>query len=169
MTYRFTQRLPDDYYVKAILISGDDTAILSDYEFLVVEDEDTVQCFEIRYEGYEGPFEDAVILNNVLGVGFAGIFYLFDLESNNNLLRLEMCFYFGCLYVHQEHFLVADASGLYCINPEGKILWHNNNLGVDGVVVNDIAADKIFGSGEWDPPGGWEDFVLDRATGKEIG
>ncbi|MEO6721779.1 MAG: hypothetical protein ABIN67_15640 [Ferruginibacter sp.] len=73
--------------------------------------------------------------------------------------------YFGRLYLNKKYFYVADACGLYCIDKSGTILWKNNNLAIDGVIINDFAKDKIFGSGEWDPPGGWREFILDEQIG----
>jgi hypothetical protein len=63
---------------------------------------------------------------------------------------------------------VTDAGGLYCINKSGGITWKNANLGIDGVIINDIMDGKIHGSGEWDPPGGWRDFILEEDTGRII-
>jgi len=49
---------------------------------------------------------------------------------------------------------------------QGEIIWVNNSLGIDGVIIEKFDTDKIYGSGEWNPPGGWRDFVLDINTGK---
>ncbi len=85
-----------------------------------------------------------------------------------NILRLEMEGYFGYIYEDGDVMYVADAGSLHCINHKGDVLWQNANLGIDGVVIHEIDQDKIFGDGEWDPPGGWISFVLDKQTGKEI-
>ena len=39
---------------------------------------------------------------------------------------------------------------------------------MDGVIIHDFYENKILGSGEWDPPGGWRDFTLDKQTGTLI-
>lgn len=168
MNYCFTQRLPDDYYQKAILVSGDDTAILSNYEFLVVEDGESVQCFEIRYEWHCSPFKDAMMVGDVLAVGFEEYFYLYDLTKRQNILRLYMDGYFGNMTFHNGQLLVADACGLHCVSLDGSIVWQNDSLAVDGVLIDSLTDGLIYGQGEHDPPGGWEDFVLDRKTGKKI-
>jgi len=46
--------------------------------------------------------------------------------------------------------------------------WHNDQLGIDGVIIDRFGDATLFGQGEWDPPGGWRDFVLDKQTGKQI-
>jgi hypothetical protein len=46
------------------------------------------------------------------------------------------------------------------------VLWHNGELGVDGVMIHDFQENKIYGTGEWSPPSGWEEFVLELDTGK---
>ena len=74
--------------------------------------------------------------------------------------------YFCHLYYDKEAFYITDAYGLYCINKFGEILWSNTTLGIDGVIVMNITDNEIFGSGQCDPPDGWIDFLLDRATGK---
>jgi hypothetical protein len=63
---------------------------------------------------------------------------------------------------------VTDAAKLYCINDKGKIIWKNDHLGIDGVIIDSFSKDKIYGSGEWDPPGGWKDFVIDLKTGQTL-
>ena len=63
---------------------------------------------------------------------------------------------------------MADAGGLFCINKAGTTLWRNKNLAMDGVIIHDFYENKILGSGEWDPTGGWRDFTLDKQTGRLI-
>lgn len=72
---------------------------------------------------------------------------------------------FDSLYSDNNLFYVADASGLRCIDKKGNILWTNPALGIDGVVIYEFTDNKILGSGEFDPPGGWEDFAIDKKTG----
>ena len=90
------------------------------------------------------------------------------MTQKSNLLRLEMSGYFGHLYFDNNQFLVACACGLYSINKLGKINWQNLSLGIDGFIVTDFTDNKIYGSGDWDPPGGWKDFILDNRTGVVI-
>ena len=51
---------------------------------------------------------------------------------------------------------------------DGSLLWTSEELGIDGVVVNDFDHDIIRGDGEWDPPGGWRPFAVNANNGKII-
>lgn len=62
--------------------------------------------------------------------------------------------------------LVASASELLRFGSSGQLMWYRYGLGLDGVGVNRIEDDVIFGEGEWDPPGGWKPFQLNLDTGE---
>ena len=68
------------------------------------------------------------------------------------------------LYYDSDLFYVAYAFGLYCIDKGASVCWQNNNLVIEHVVINEVLENKILGSGEWHPPGGWRDFILDKKT-----
>ncbi|MEO7311338.1 MAG: hypothetical protein ABIX01_13130 [Chitinophagaceae bacterium] len=168
MTFDFTVTVPQDLsHQEPILISGADSLQLDGRAYLVVDDFGK-RLFEIRYEYHCSPFKQALILDTVVAVGFEAHFYLFDFITKSNLLSLEMDGYFGHLYLHNDKFYVADSAGLYCINKSGTTLWSNKGLAVDGVIIHDFDENKIFGSGEWDPPGGWQDFIVDERSGTLI-
>jgi hypothetical protein len=76
--------------------------------------------------------------------------------------------YFGHLYPGQDHLLVASAERLHAVRPDGSVAWRSDVLGLDGVLVHDLADDTIHGRGEWDPPGGWRDFTISRITGRFV-
>jgi len=166
MILTFTDILPNEFLRKPVLISGLSSVELPKQTFLVLYDNDILtNIYEIRYQVHCSPFKEAVIVDDLLAVGFEERFYLFNLKANENVLSLEMNGYFGHLYFNADFLYVADASGLYCISKSGALYWENSMLGLDGVVVNEITDTKISGSGEWDPPGGWKDFFLDKRTG----
>jgi hypothetical protein len=64
--------------------------------------------------------------------------------------------------------LASSASELLAFDLEGALLWKAQELGIDGVRANGATATQIQGSGEWDPPGGWEPFIVDRRNGERI-
>jgi len=166
MTIEFIDNIPDITDLKPVLISGSTSADCANKKYLKLSDDDTVTgLYEIKYEAHCSPFKESLLIDNLLAVGFEEHFYLFDIVASQNVLRLKMNGYFGHLYFDTGHFYVADASGLYCIGMTGNILWSNLRLAIDGVIVNEFTHCKILGSGELDPPGGWEDFSLDKATG----
>lgn len=168
MTFDFTNEIPQDLnHQEPILISGFDTLKFGGKEYLVINNNGT-SLYEIRYEYHCSSFKQAIIVDTILAVGYEEHFYLFDLLTKTNILRLKMRGYFGHLYINSDNFYVADAGGLYCIDKYGITHWQNNSLAIDGVIINDFVENKIFGSGEWDPPGGWLDFTLDKQTGALI-
>ena len=40
------------------------------------------------------------------------------------------------------------------------MIWQNNTIGVDGVKIDGFTKEEIYGSGEFDPPKDWKDFVI---------
>jgi hypothetical protein len=151
---------------EAEVISGETPFHFSNFEFLVVRNRDEKRAFKIIYEFHCSPFKEAAIHDNLLLVGHEEHFYLYDLQAKQSLLVLKMNWYFGALYIDKNYFFVADAEGLFCIDKNANIIWHNGNLGMDGVIIEQLTENQIHGSGEWDPPGGWKNFVLDKKTGK---
>lgn len=61
--------------------------------------------------------------------------------------------------------LVASASELLSFGHDGALQWRSARLGIDGVIVKSLKDGLIDGSGEWDPPGGWQSFRLCAVTG----
>jgi hypothetical protein len=166
VTIQFIDDIPDDTNFKPVLISGSTSANYSNQKYLRLIDDHTAKgLYEIKYQAHCSPFEEALLVDNLLAVGHEEHFYLFNIVTNQNVLRLKMNGYFGHLYFDAELFYVADASGLHCIDKTGNIRWSNLGLAIDGVIVNEFTGDKIIGSGELDPPGGWEDFSIDKVTG----
>jgi hypothetical protein len=135
-------------------------------EFLILEQHGQAEgLFEIRYEYHCSPFKEAIIIADVLAVGFEEHFYMFDMKKKSTILKLKVSGYFGHLYYNREFFYITDSGGVFCIDKAGSLIWQNNNLGIDGVIINEFTDGKILGSGEWDPPGGWRDFILDNKPG----
>jgi hypothetical protein len=168
MTYKFLSQLPDDFSGQPVLISGNQSIDLAGQEFVMVEDNGREYVFEIRYAIRCSPFKEVCLLDAILGVGHQAHFYMFDLQTNTNLISIGLDGYFGHLYLSNKLFYVASAAKLYCIDRKGRIIWKNENLGIDGVVVEKFEDDVILGSGEWDPPNGWKDFKLSKSTGELI-
>ena len=166
MTIEFIDDIPDKTNLKPVLISGSTSADYANQRYLKFSDDDNVTgLYVIKYQAHCSPFKEALLIGNLLAVGHEEHFYLFDNVTNESVLRLEMNGYFGHLYFDTGYFYVADASGLHCIDKTGNIRWSNLGLAIDGVIVNEFTDSRILGSGELDPPGGWEDFSIDKATG----
>ena len=153
-------------FEEAEIISGEASFHFNLSEYLIFQNGDEKRAFKIIYQCHCSPFKEAAIHKDLLLVGHEEHFYLYDLQAKQNLLVLMVEGYFGHLYIDENYFFVADAGGLFCIDTSGKIIWHNNQLGIDGVIIEKFTENLIQGIGEWDPPGGWKDFVLDKRTGK---
>lgn len=80
--------------------------------------------------------------------------------------HFQMEGYFGYAYPRAGYLLLASAQRLHRLEPDGRLAWTSQPVGVDGVVLGEITSDgRILGQGEWDPPGGWVPFTLDLASG----
>jgi hypothetical protein len=169
MDFTFSNTIPADYTKAIPVISGNDSLQFNGQEYVLQQNNGiTVTVFEIKYEYSCSPFKQAEVLDEILAVGHEEYFYLYHLDANRLIFKYKTDGYFGHLYVHNNLFYVADASGISCIDKEGHITWTNNQIAVDGVIISQFDDDKIYGSGELDPPGGWKNFILDIQTGKEI-
>lgn len=115
-----------------------------------------VDCFhELKYS------EHAVV------VGCGEKVHFFNLE-NQSIKSHALGSYFGHLYAFhkldleriESDVLVASASKLYMFSPVGELKWVSPELGIDGVIVHQIDGNLIHGTGEYDPPDGWQDFKI---------
>lgn len=168
MDYHFVDQIPLDLKIEPIVISGSNQLGLQT-EYLVLCDEyDFKTVFEIKYEYHCSPFKQAEKIDSILLIGHEEYFYLIDLKLNSILCLIKMAGYFGYIYIDSDLIYVADSCDLYCVDKIGQINWKTSNLGIDGVIINHFDADKIVGEGEFDPPGGWINFILDKETGKLI-
>ena len=166
MELEFYELYPDFIANPTVLISGGESEKLGQNIYLFGEDDFRTLVYEIRYEYHCSPFKQAQFIGDILAVGHEEHFYLFDTKSERNILRLKMDGYFGSFKVEGAYIYVADSASIFCLDISGEIKWHTTELGVDGVIIHDIEEGKIIGSGEWDPPGGWRDFVVDKETGE---
>jgi hypothetical protein len=76
--------------------------------------------------------------------------------------------YFGHLYAHNDYLLVASGERLLRIQCDGSLAWKSPLLGIDGVIVGNVEDGIIYGSGEWDPPGGWQPFQIRLDSGQLV-
>ena len=76
--------------------------------------------------------------------------------------------YFSAFTLLDDRLLAASGHGIVCLLPDGALAWRNDELGVDGVIVHDVAEGTISGDGEWDPPGGWRSFHVSLVTGEAV-
>lgn len=165
---QFLDTLPDTCTGKVTPVNKNKPEQYSRKVFIIFHKNEEEKVFEMGYEYHCSPFSDALILNNIIAVGYEHTFCLFDLTSYINLAEIQMNGYFGHIYIHEDHFYVTDASGMYCISQNGRIKWKNQNLAVDGVIINEFLHDRILISGEWNPPSGWKNASISITTGQSL-
>ena len=137
------------------------------YVLVTQRDGSLVRVDAFRSSDESFAFNDAVVWHHFLVIGWGHRVYLVHIES---LAVITHTFdsYFGHLYTQNDFLLVASGEMLFRIAPDGSIVWKSNVLGIDGVIVYDVADGIINGSGEWDPPGGWQPFTLCLNSGRQI-
>ena len=165
-SYKFTQVLPDEINKKPILISGPGSEKFQKSIYLIIEQNEALIPYEIRYEYTCSPFREVVINNHILSVGHEEYFYIFDTKNEINIISLKVQGYFGHLYSYNNLYYIADACGIICINKSGQVIWQNHDIAIDGVIINKFDSGKIYGQSEQDPPDHWVHFTLSLDTGK---
>jgi hypothetical protein len=89
-------------------------------------------------------------------------------SNDKEIITFNLNNRFCHMYMGKDYLLVASDSHLYSFTPDGSLLWTSEELGIDGVVVNYFDHEIIKGDGEWDPPGGWQPFVVNANNGKKL-
>lgn len=116
-------------------------------------------------------FRDVRCVGELVYIGYGRQVAVFSTTSET-LASHSLDGYFGHLFAASDlsspdlgsSVLVASASELLRFD-DGQLLWRKSELGVDGVIIQRVQDGRIFGAGEWDPPGGWKPFQLDLASG----
>lgn len=99
--------------------------------------------------------------------GFSQELYIMNLD-NFSVQNKHLRGYFNELYLFPQGILVASACELLRFAPEGNLIWESFDLGIDGVLVQEWEGAFIRISGEYDPPSGWRDAVLNAESGVKL-
>ena len=139
-------------------------------EFVVVTNLETGgPVINLKIESdYPVIFKKVDVVNGLIVIGYGNRFAIFNLEGKYITYETSFDGYFGSFEIDGDDIFVATDSCLLKIKLSGELIWTSEVLGVDGVVITSITGPEIRGDGEWDPPGGWEPFVIDRETGRKI-
>lgn len=121
---------------------------------------------DFQYKYASSSIQIAIKFYRFVAVGFSGYFFLYDLSTRTIVLFIDFNGYFCEFKTYKDHLFVIYHKGIYCLNKYGAIKWHNSNLGIDGVSITEIKEEKVYGSGQIDPPDGWEEFILNLETGQ---
>lgn len=117
---------------------------------------------------YHVTFKQSGIANQMAIIGYGNRFAIFDFFTKKVKKSLSFKGYFASFLLDNQDIFLATDSELIKLNGQGDIQWKTGGLGIDGVLITKITKAEITGRGEWDPPGGWVPFKLDRSTGKKI-
>ena len=118
-----------------------------------------------RSSDEESAFTEVQVWAKSIAIGWGEHFYLVD-PATRRTADILLGSYFGQIYAEESHLLVASAERLFCVSPNGNLLWRSDQLGIDGVVVERVTDTVIEGEGEWDPPGGWRPFLISLRDGR---
>ncbi|CAI2111567.1 Uncharacterised protein [Serratia fonticola] len=120
-------------------------------------------------------FNSVLVNDSSIAILYGQHVHLFDIESHKtNSIHLHD--YVGHMYpvpntasdILSESFIVTTFSYTFLINLNSGIIWQSQQCAIDGVVIYDIKDNVIYGSGEWDPPGGWRTFSLSLSNGEFV-
>ena len=100
-------------------------------------------------------------------IGFGHALYFLEPSSHQTQIH-RLGSYFCGFYPAGEGLLVAYCDGLLSFRQDGTVAWQNSVLAVDGVQVTEIKDGIVTGLAEWDPPGGWQPFRVDLASGRVL-
>ena len=110
-------------------------------------------------------FEEVCAWSRFVVIGWGHRVYLIEPQTRA-VSALDLGSYFGRLYPTAGYLLVASAERLFRFEPDGLLLWRSDALGIDGVIVDQFKDEVIRGTGEWDPPGGWQPFQIGLNSGQ---
>ena len=98
-------------------------------------------------------------------IGFGSRAHVVNIKDHGfHTIALEG--YFGSILPTGYKLLICSAERIYGLKQDGQLTWVSEPLGIDGVVVEGFTDGIIHGQGEWDPPGGWQSFQVELASGR---
>jgi hypothetical protein len=112
-------------------------------------------------------FQEAIIWLSWVVIGYGSSVHFISIHDGT-AKTFGLNDYFSNLYPSADFLLVASGSGLIRFDEDAQIVWHNDSLGIDGVIVHGVSNGIISGEGEWDPPGGWKSFQIGLERGKSV-
>jgi hypothetical protein len=170
----FLDKLRDDWFYVPSLAIGRERAPSGSPSYVGVTANHQPYLRVELYRQYEECdfFRDIRCLGEWLIIGYGEHVHFINLLTRV-LRSAGLPGYFGRLYTAPEFglpyerfdLLVASASSLARYTRTGTLLWETGDLGADDVLVESIKSVLVTGSGEWDPPGGWEPFTLVLESG----
>ena len=112
--------------------------------------------------------ETACIFGGRLCVGANDKVYFLNLETLQ-YMEMDAKWYFYSFFVYENMLYVSSGTGITKLNDRFEVIWDNQSLAVDGVLVQGVTGDGLFieAECETDPPGGWQTVFIDIETGRQ--
>ena len=108
--------------------------------------------------------QEVISWNALLVIGFAERVYLVRLDGTIDA-SIVLDDYFSGFTCGQDWLLVATATQILRLDPNGEVVWKSESLANDGVVIKQVVDGCVWGEGEINPPDGWQPFVLGLTNG----
>lgn len=155
----------DDAWARraAIDIGGGPTHASADS--YVIADGPRKLRFDLRYRAEDYRHHTgAIAWHSWFAFGFGGRVVLWR-EADGRTVEVDLGSYFIDFYPADNYLLAVSGQGIIRLDGAGGVVWRNDELGLDGVLIFDIEGDVIDGQGQWDPPDGWRDVLVSLETG----
>ena len=138
-----------------------------DIYVLVEDDGSPLVRIDVYADEADHTFQDVLVWEGFVVIGFGHVVHLVGYR-NSEAVTLRLDNYFARLYPGAGWLIVASSERLFRINPDGRIAWKTETLGLDGVVVDATDDNVVLGQEEWDPPGGWRPFQVSLKSGETL-
>ena len=136
--------------------------------FVLARQGEAGRRFDLRYRAEDYRHRpQATFWRGWFCFGFCGRAILLR-EEDGATVEIDLGCYFDEFVAGDDYLLITSGQGIVRLAPDGAIVWRNDELGLDGVLIFDIEGDVIDGQGEWDPPGGWREFLVSLETGDTL-
>ncbi|MBD5143943.1 MAG: hypothetical protein HDT22_10115 [Ruminococcus sp.] len=116
-------------------------------------------------------FDKACIFGKYLCIGTGSSVIFVNLESLGSI-SMQVDFYFGYFFIHENILYIASGTGIIAVSSTLQTIWKNETLAVDGVIIHEVFTqdDKQFLkiSCEMDPPGHWQEKIINIQNGEVI-
>ncbi|MEI7921619.1 MAG: hypothetical protein WCJ40_06890 [Planctomycetota bacterium] len=106
-------------------------------------------------------------------LGFGNSIAFVNLETHQTRLHdladsFGSASYFMMIERSEDYLIGVTSCGLLRFHTNSDIIWAADDVGVDGVFIDKIERNTIFGAGKWSVLLGWDPFEMDLATGRLI-
>jgi hypothetical protein len=164
--FEIAEELPDAWQALTATDIGGDTG--STDLFVLAERGGERRRFDLRYlEVDDRGKAQAIFWQGWFAFGFGSRALLLR-EQGGAPLGVGLGCYFEEFITGEDYLLAISGQGIVRLDAAGAVVWRNDALAVDGVIVFDVEDGAIDGQGEWDPPGGWRDFLVSLETGETL-